>query len=389
MLSVTTMARRRVLATICIANLAYAFSSSMLGPSLPSIIRSLSLEAWEVGSIASVGAIGFFSVLPGGMLADKRGKRVLMLSGLIVQTFGYALAGVSHIFHLLILGLALFGIGAGLWEVAVSAFVPSAFQEDPNGAMNILHSTWGIGGFLGPILAGLIISTLKDWHSNFLFSAILLVVAIAVILSLKDDKYVSESPDLHFSRVVRSMPKGAVTALALGWGVELALYTYLPLLLESEQGFGTLEASTVLGILLLMIAIGRICWSKLSGRIGMVNTVKASGILSSISVLATAITPGPFVLLPILSTGFFISSIVPTILAYIGDKTGPYSTGMAIGITLSTASIGGAAIPASSALVAGSTSIPVAFIFLGIFLMPIFFLMCYPSKERSVNYATR
>ncbi|MEM2886418.1 MAG: MFS transporter [Thermoproteota archaeon] len=369
---------RRTLATICAANLAYAFSSSMLGPSLPTIMSALSLDAWEVGSIASVGAVGFLSVLPGGILADKRGKRKLMVAGLLIETFAYVIAGFSCDFYPLLLGLALFGVGAGFWEVAVSAFVPENFRDNPNGAMNVLHSTWGIGGFLGPMLAGLAISASGDWHLGFLVSAGFLAIAASIAHTLGSEGRAEVSPDPRLSRVISSMPKGAVAALALGWGVELGLYAYLPLLLESERGFGALEASAALGFLLLMIAAGRMCWSRLSGRISMVKTIKLSGILACASVLATAASPGPFALLPILSAGFFISSLAPTILAYIGEKAAPSGTGMAIGLTLSAASVGGAAVPASSALVAGSASVSISFAFLGILLFPIFLLVRYP-----------
>jgi len=365
-----------------LANLAYALSSSMLGPSLPAIINSLSLDAWGVGAITSAVAIGFFSVLPGGALADRRGKKKLMLAGLFIEMLGYSLVGVSQTFQSLLLSLVLFGIGAGFWEVAVSAFIPDTFADSPSGPMNILHSMWGIGGFLGPLLVGLVISSSRDWHPSFLVAAALLVVAQMAILFLKEGgRQTSGSP--RPLSAISSVPKGAVVALALGWGVESGLYMYLPLLLESERGYGTLNASAALGILLLTIAAGRITWSRLSGRLGMTNTIRISGIATGLSILAIAAMAGPFTLPLILSTGFFISSLAPTILAYIGGRTTSSGTGTAIGLTLSAASVGGAVIPASTALIAGGAKLSIAFIFLGLLLLPIYFLM--KSHDKTIN----
>lgn len=356
------------------ANLAYALSSSMLGPSLPAIIISLTLDAWRVGAIASAVAIGFFSVLPGGVLADRSGKKKLMLTGLFIEMLGYSLVGVSKSFEPLLLSLVLFGIGAGFWEVAVSAFIPDTFADNPSGPMNILHSMWGVGGFLGPLLVGLVISASRDWHPSFLVAAAFLVAAQMAILLLKEGgRQASGSP--RPLSALSSVPKGAIVALALEWGVESGLYMYLPLLLESERGFGTFDASAALGILLLTIAAGRIVWSRLGEWMGMANTIRISGIMAGLSVLATAVMAGPYTFPLILSTGFFISSLAPTILAYIGDRTASSGTGTAIGLTLSAASIGGAVIPASSALIAGWAKLSIAFIFLGVLLMPIFFLM--------------
>jgi len=354
--------------------LTYALSSSILGPSLPAIINSLSLDAWRVGAIASAVAIGFFSVLPGGALADRRGKKKLMLAGLFIEMLGYSLVGASLSFEPFLLSLVLFGIGAGFWEVAVSALIPDTFTDSPSGPMNILHSMWGVGGFLGPLLVGLVISASRDWHPSFLVAAALLVAAQMAILLLKESsRQASGSPPLLSA--IGSIPKSAVVALALGWGVESGLYMYLPLLLESERGYGTLDASATLGILLLTIAVGRIIWSRLGERMGMANTIRISGIMAGLSVFAAASMAGPLTLPLMLSTGFFISSLAPTILAYIGDRTVASGTGTAIGLTLSAASIGGAVIPASSALIAGWAKLSTAFIFLGMLLMPIFFLM--------------
>ncbi|TLN17657.1 MFS transporter, partial [bacterium] len=199
------------------ANLAYALSSSMLGPSLPAIINSLSLDAWGVSAITSAVAMGFFSVLPGGALADRRGKKKLMLAGLFIEMMGYSLAGVSQTFQPLLLSLVLFGIGAGFWEVAVSAFIPDTFADSPSGPMNILHSMWGIGGFLGPLLVGLVISSSRDWHPSFLVAAVLLVAAQMAILFLKEGGRQTSGIPRPLS-AIGSVPKGAVVALALGWG---------------------------------------------------------------------------------------------------------------------------------------------------------------------------
>lgn len=378
---IASSAQRR-LAAICLANLAYALSSSMLGPSLPAIIGSLSLDAWQVGAIASASAIGFFSVLPGGILADKKGKKKLMLMGLFIEILSCSLTSFSRSFQLLLLSFTIFGIGAGFWEVAVSSFIPDTFADNPSGPMNILHSTWGIGGFLGPLLVGLMISIDRDWHPSFMIAAAFLSMADAVILLMKADKHQAADSIPHPLRAISSVPKGAVAALALEWGVELSFCTYLPLLLEHERGFGTLDASATLSVFLLIMAAGRISWSKLSGRIGMVKTIKISGILAGISILAATVMTGPSTLLPILSTAFFISSLAPTILAYIGDRTLSSGTGVAIGLTLSAASIGGAIIPASTALIAGWAKMSIAYIYLGALLLPIFLLMKGPRSDK-------
>lgn len=369
---------RKILLAICLANLTYAFASSMLGSSLPAIITSLSLDSWGVGAIASAGAIGFFSVIPGGALADRRGKREPMLIGLLVAMLGYLLAGSSYAFQPLLMGLVLFGVGAGFWEVGVSAFIPDTFKGNPSGPMNVLHSMWGIGGFLGPLLVALAISTFRDWHQSFLIAAALLATTPAAILTINEGGRRVIDPTHHPIHTISSLPKGAVMALALEWGVELSINSYLPLLLESERGFGALDASTCLGIMLLMVAAGRIGWSKLIARIGVINTVRASAIMAGLSISMVALTGGPFTFLSILSTGFFISSLAPTILAYIGDRMPSSSAGMAIGLTLAAASMGGATIPASAALIAGRTKMSIAFIYLGALLLPIFLLMNYP-----------
>ncbi len=102
-----------------------------------------------------------------GRIADMFGRVRLYNLGFVVFTVGSALCGLSQNAPQLILARLVQGSGAALMMVNSTAIISEVFPPNERGrALGINGVTWAIGGIVGPLLGGLILS-MASWRWIF------------------------------------------------------------------------------------------------------------------------------------------------------------------------------------------------------------------------------
>ncbi len=102
-----------------------------------------------------------------GRIADMFGRVRLYNLGFVVFTVGSGLCGLSPTAFYLILSRVVQGAGAALMMVNSPAILTEVFPPNERGrALGINGITWAIGGIVGPLLGGLIL-TIADWRWIF------------------------------------------------------------------------------------------------------------------------------------------------------------------------------------------------------------------------------
>ncbi len=120
---------------------------------LPAVRDSLGLDPAQVGLLLLVGAIGSLLSLPlSGVVVDHIGARstvvtsaVLCAIGLLTASLGSALGAVV----LVIGGLVLFGVGAGVWDAAMNLAGVAVEQRLGRSIMPRFHAGFSVGTMLG------------------------------------------------------------------------------------------------------------------------------------------------------------------------------------------------------------------------------------------------
>ncbi|MDH5362103.1 MAG: MFS transporter [Aigarchaeota archaeon] len=361
-----------ILASTMAAFTAYALAASVFGPSLPAIVQDFALAPVQVGALAAAGSIGFLSVLPAGILADMLGKKKVVIAGIGVIAAGTVLAGLSSSFPLLLAALILAGVGNGFFEGSVNTFVSDVYKDKPGFALNALHSTWGVGGFLGPLLAGLMLSKFGLWQPNFVVAGSIVAATIIPMAATSARRPLSTGGHRRRRPTLRlNVSPALVLALFLVWGTELGINSFLPLFLQSERGFDSVTASASLSMLFVALALGRAVWSVTSDRLGLYSTAKITAAAAGVLILLAAVVPVQLaVIMLFMFAGFFFASVVPTILALAAREAG-VSSGSTTGFILLIASVGGIMIPWSIALISGATNLFTGFVCLSILMASI------------------
>ncbi|MFT4124974.1 MAG: MFS transporter [Gordonia sp. (in: high G+C Gram-positive bacteria)] len=135
-------------------------------------------------------------LLTSGAIADRFGRRLVFLAGLVVFTLGSLLCGVAQNPAMLIGSRAVQGIGGAVLFATSLALLATTFHGRDRGvAFGVWGAVTGISTALGPILGG-VITTYLSWRGIFFVNLPIGVFALAVAWWKVDE---SRSP--HARRV--------------------------------------------------------------------------------------------------------------------------------------------------------------------------------------------
>jgi EmrB/QacA subfamily drug resistance transporter len=175
--------RKLVVTSILLAMFMAAMEATVVATAMPTVVAELSgLELY--GWVGSIYMLATTVTIPlWGKLSDLRGRRPVMLAGLVVFLAGSILSGMATSMKWLIVFRAIQGIGAGALQPIAMTIIGDIFTIEERAKMQgLFGAVWGFAGIVGPLLGGLIVKVLT-WRWVFyvnvpfgLLSGVLLVV---------------------------------------------------------------------------------------------------------------------------------------------------------------------------------------------------------------------
>ena len=186
----SSLSSRRGIAILLLLSLVQfmdILDASILNIALPSIKNDLGFSQqsllWVVnGYILTYG--GF--LLLGGRMADLLGRRLVLVTGLVVFAGSSLTGGLAHSSPLLVGARFAQGIGAAMLSPAALSSLTSTFRStrDRNTALGVWAAVSGIGGAVGVLLGGLLTEG-PGWRwvlfVNVPFSLVAFVGAFALL----------------------------------------------------------------------------------------------------------------------------------------------------------------------------------------------------------------
>ncbi|UCC89387.1 MAG: DHA2 family efflux MFS transporter permease subunit [Anaerolineales bacterium] len=196
-----------VMAAVVMGVFLSTIDGSIVNVALPTLVRGFQTEfavvQWVVLAYLLTVTTLMLSV---GRLGDMIGKKPVYATGFIIFTVGSVLCGLAPTIYWLIGLRVLQAIGASMMMALGTAIVTEAFPPSERGtALGIIGSMVSVGIVAGPVLGGILISSLS-WHWIFFVN-----LPIGVIGSLMVSRFV---PDLKPAGVQRFDFPGAATLFA-------------------------------------------------------------------------------------------------------------------------------------------------------------------------------
>ncbi|GHO48139.1 MFS transporter [Ktedonospora formicarum] len=323
-------------------------NDSVLGILLPGIQGAYHITPATVGLIFLAATCGYLSgSLSVGSLIAHAGLRRVLLGGALIYIGGASLITLAPPYPLVLCAFVMTGFGMACLDAGLNAYMVGL----PNNTMllNYLHAFFGLGAWLGPLLATGVLALDWQWGSTYLVMAVLCVVILLGIF-FSYEKHVpneaEEAPRLRalFAGTLRlRVVQFAIFFLIFYGGVEVALGSWSYSFLTGARLALPLYASWMVSGYWLGLTGGRIVLGWFSQRVGNTRLIQGCLLGSFVGLLLTWWSPTPLVAaLGLFLTGFSLGPIFPTTFAIMGTRVPPLLLPNVIGLLASQGNIGGA-----------------------------------------------
>ena len=167
-----------ILLFMSLAGLSFAILQSMVAPALPAIALDLHTSSSSVSWVLTAYLLAAAVLTPIlGRLGDIAGKRRILLVVLVIVAAGTVLGALSTSLTVMIIARAIQGAGGAILPLSIGIVRDELPHHRVGVAVGLLSAILGIGGGLGIVLAGPIVTHLS-WQWLFWIPLMIVVVAL-------------------------------------------------------------------------------------------------------------------------------------------------------------------------------------------------------------------
>ncbi|HEY6539731.1 MAG TPA: MFS transporter, partial [Ktedonobacteraceae bacterium] len=326
----TSYNRRLLFYTLFFAYIAGGILSILPGPTLPLLARNTSVSIATVGWIFTTGGVGFaLGVLLAGTLAGKVHPKTILMAGMSLMAVAAIIYPVTTSFSVLLITALCKGIGFGALDVSINILMTLAFHDSLGESFNSLHSSYGIGALVAPVLLSLTLTVLHDFRWAYYTGTILSIVCV-VMLACQNAPSTAASPNESAQQEKNAtISTRQILRQPLIWLMALEFFFYL----IAELGFSNWIVTTISQTAAISLALAApsatAFWAGLTLSRLLGGQVLRRAILSenqvlflciiggSLSCLVVAIFPGQLLISfsACALAGFFFGPIYPGLMA--------------------------------------------------------------------------
>jgi MFS transporter, DHA2 family, methylenomycin A resistance protein len=290
---------------------------TLITVALPSVAHAMRVSSASTAIVLSA-YFGAYAIvlLPGGALVDRFGARRLSLVGLALFGVGAGAGALMSSIGALVATRVVQGVGAGLVSPAALAGAVSGFPPERRGsALGIWGASAGVSNLVGPLLGGVLTVSLGWRAAWWALVPLTLIAAAAIARQMPPTLHAGEATDR--TPTVNRVVVAATLVAALTFAVMIGCFYLASQYLQRAAGYSALGASAALVIVALLVGAA----APLTGRLvdehgerlpAMLGFVLAAGGLALLAIpgmpLASLVT-----ILPLVPVGLGLGMLfVPT-----------------------------------------------------------------------------
>lgn len=188
--------------TVFIATFMTAIEGTIVSTAMPTIVGSLhgvKMMNWVFSMYLLTSAMATPIY---GKMADRIGRKPVMLMGLGIFVVGSLLSGLSQSMFMLIIMRAIQGIGAGAIMPVTFTIIADLYPIEKRARILGLNgSSWGIAAVIAPLLGGFIVDKLS-WHWVFVINVPIGLVTMLLTMIFMHESYAKQSSPVDYMGTV-------------------------------------------------------------------------------------------------------------------------------------------------------------------------------------------
>lgn len=301
----------------------------------PIYLTQLGADAVQVGLVLGLaGAAMAVTHIPAGILADRFGRKTMMIAAWIVGTASTFLMFLASSLQIFVAALVLYSLTSFVMS-PLSSYVTTARGGWSTGrALTTISASFSAGAVIGPVTGGLLAASLGI-RPLFGIAAVLFILSTVMLYSLRDQPLEPPHAEGHFRPLLanRTVARILIVVFISMLAVNLS-WPLTPLYLNEVRGLsvaqvGALGSFFALGMVVLNLTLGR----SPARRGSMIAQVLAAG---SVVLLWRGMS------LPVYAVGYFLAGGTRTarslLSAQVERVVERFHLGLAFGVTETVAS---------------------------------------------------
>jgi MFS family permease len=295
---------------------------------LAALSAALRLSPGTLGAaLTAASAAGTVTLVAGGRLSDRLGRRPVLLLGFAGTALAFAL--LSQVRSVPALVAVLLGYGLCCSFIDLSANALGADHERAYGVpvMTGLHAGFSLGATLGALSSALLLWSGTDWRTVYL--ALAVVLALTALAATIAPLPPHSDPPVHQATPAPPVHQGpvwripgvafAVAVTVVTFFGDGALESFLAVYLRRALDSGVLLSGVGIGGYHLAMLAGRLLMARLLPRWGERRVVVGAGLLACAGI-SIAVAGGSVggAIAGLLLVGFAIAPVVPSALSLAG-----------------------------------------------------------------------
>jgi MFS family permease len=285
----------RILMVVTAGELLVSLGALLLPPLLPAIVADFGITASQAGAVMTVWWLTLaLHNYPGGRLADGLSQKTVLVAGALVAIVGLVVLSNAISYAVLLVGVAVLGIGRGLFQPAAITQLSAVFVARRGQALGIRNAAFTVGGTLAGGIA-VVILALADWRAAFVPIAAGLLAATVLMHYWNRQPYELGGVSLG----LRDTGRRLVSIGEIRWLlVALSVYgfawngatTFLPTFLQVSKGLDASTASIAFSGVFLVGAATQPVAGLLGDRIGHLRAAALATVACSLGVGALLVS---------------------------------------------------------------------------------------------------
>ena len=299
----------------------FAMTTDAVGVIIPEVMKEFNLNMTTAGMMHYMPmiAIALSGVLL-GFLADKLGRKVTIILGLVVFAINAYLYIIASTYGFILTLMAVGGLSIGVFKTGALALIGDlcTSTRQHTSTMNAVEGFFAVGAIIGPFFVTRLLAAEVRWQWLYVAAGTLcaLLLVMAALVRYPENKKTSQEP-INLSGTLSMLKDPYALGFSLGAflyvAAECAVYVWMPTLISAYEGNLMLVATYSLTIFFILRAVGRFMGVWLLERFNWMVVLGLSSFLIFLCFLGSVLggLDMAVVLLPL--SGLFMSVVYPTI----------------------------------------------------------------------------